>query len=115
MREESNARLFQCDRNIAVKAETSKYRGREHGIVSRCACFIVAVHRCYFGSPGAYPKDNYLALFSAPGIQSHFGFIGFHFSDGKLFFWSFSASRSYTNDYNPCHQECLSMYVNNYV
>ena len=42
VREESNANIFQCDRNGAVKAETLKCHSREYVVVSWFACFFVA-------------------------------------------------------------------------
>ena len=42
VREESNATIFLCDRNGAVKAETSKCHSREYVVVSCFACFFVA-------------------------------------------------------------------------
>ena len=49
--------LFSCDRNKAVKAESSKYHSREYVVVSCSACFNVAKHRSYFGSR-AWRRDR---------------------------------------------------------
>jgi len=44
-----------CDRNSAVKAETSKCRSREFVVGSCCAWFVKAEYRRHFDSPGAWP------------------------------------------------------------
>ena len=50
--------MFCCERNSAVKTETSKCRGREYMVVSCFACFKITEYRSHFGSPWPYPTPT---------------------------------------------------------